>query len=107
MKSFNSYMKPLLQDCERWLFYLMHRNQQIESKKMKKQRNMFQMKEQDKTPEKDLIESSNNSHKDVHQAKEKSGWTKWEFQQRDRKYKKIQIEVTDLKNIITELKKIQ
>lgn len=30
------------------MFYLMHRNQHRESSKMKKQRNIFQMKEQDK-----------------------------------------------------------
>ena len=51
---FISYMRPLLQDWERWPFYLIHRNQHRESRKMKKQRMMFQKKEQDKTSEKDL-----------------------------------------------------
>ena len=37
--------------------YQMHRNQHIESRKMKKQKNMFQTKVQDKTPEKDLSET--------------------------------------------------
>ena len=39
------YTKPLLQDWERWLFYLIHRNKHREPSKMRKQKNMFQQKE--------------------------------------------------------------
>ena len=42
-----SYKRPLPQDSERWLFYLMHGNKHRKSRKMKKQRKMFQT-EQDK-----------------------------------------------------------
>ena len=49
-------MRPLLQDWERWIFYLMHRNQHRDSRKMKKQRNMFPTKEKDKTLDKDINE---------------------------------------------------
>lgn len=55
MQRFMSYKKPLFQDWERWLFYLLHRNQQRESKKMKKQSNVFQMKEQENPSEKTLM----------------------------------------------------
>ena len=50
-------MDSLLQVWARWLFYLMHKNQRRESRKMKKQRNMFHRKEQDKTSEKDFNET--------------------------------------------------
>lgn len=43
-----------LAKAKRWLFYLMYRNHHRESNKMKKQRNMFQMKEQDKNSGKKL-----------------------------------------------------
>ena len=36
------------------MFYLIHRNKQRETAKMRRQRNMVQMKEQIKTPEKEL-----------------------------------------------------
>src|SRR3712207_828363 len=49
-------MRPLCQDWARWLFYLIHRNQHRESRKMKKQWNVFQTKELDRTPEIDLNE---------------------------------------------------
>lgn len=41
------------------------------------------------------------SDKDTNQTQEKNRWSKWEFQQRDRKYKKEQVE---LENAITEIK---
>lgn len=44
-------MRPLLPDWERWQFYLMHRNQHRESNTMKKEKNIFQMTEKDKTSE--------------------------------------------------------
>ena len=42
-------MRQILPDWERWLFHLVSRNQHRESSKMRKKRNMFQTKEQDKT----------------------------------------------------------
>lgn len=55
----------------------MDRNQHRKSRKMKKQRNMFQRESQDKTSERDLNETAvsdltdkiiqNNGHKDAHQ----------------------------------------
>lgn len=53
---FISYMCPLSQDWERWLFYLMYGNQYRESRKTKKQRKVFQAKEQGKTLKIDLNE---------------------------------------------------
>lgn len=44
-------MRALCQDWESWLFYLMCRNLQREFKKTKKQKNVFQTKEQGETPE--------------------------------------------------------
>ena len=41
--------KATLQDLERLLFILMHPNHHRDSQKTKKQRRMFQTKEQDKT----------------------------------------------------------
>ena len=51
-----SYTRPLLQDWRRQLFGPIHRNKHRELLKMRRQRNMSQMKEQDKTSEKDLNE---------------------------------------------------
>ena len=50
-------MRPLHQDWESWLFYLIYINQHKEPKKMKKQRYMFQTKLKDKTLETDLNET--------------------------------------------------
>ena len=47
-------IRPHCQDTESSQLYLIHRNEHRESAKMRKQRNMAQMKEQIKTPEKDL-----------------------------------------------------
>lgn len=47
-------MRLLLKDRERWLVYLIHRNQHRELRKIMRQMNMFQTKEQDKISEKDL-----------------------------------------------------
>ena len=69
-----------------------------ESRKIKKQWNMFQTKEQDKTPEIDFNEMQisdlpngihNNGYKDSHQSQENNAWTKQKFLQRYRKYKKV------------------
>ena len=48
------YKKPLLQDQESQTNLQIHRNKNSKSGKMKWQRNIFQMKKQDKTPEKEL-----------------------------------------------------
>ena len=59
---------------------------------MRWQRNMFQMKEQDKAPGEELSEVEIGSLlkrvqsyncKDDQRTQEKNGWTQWEFQQRD------------------------
>lgn len=42
------YKRPFLQDWEKWLFYLIHRNQHRGWEKGKKQRNMPQIKDEDK-----------------------------------------------------------
>lgn len=55
MIEFVSYTRSLLQDWEMQLFQLIHRNKHRELRKTRC-RNMFQMKEQDKTSEKDLSE---------------------------------------------------
>lgn len=46
----------LLQEWEKWLFYLVHRKQHREPSKIKDQRNMFQVEEQYKTSEAGLKE---------------------------------------------------
>lgn len=56
LTKFNFYTKLLFQDCKRWLFYLMFKNQHRKSKKMKKKSNIVQTKEQDKYSETDLNE---------------------------------------------------
>lgn len=43
-----------------WLFYLMCKKQNIELKKVKKQRNIFQTKQQEKSPDADLDEAEKN-----------------------------------------------
>lgn len=42
---------------EEIMFYLIYRNKHRETSKMKRQRNMSQMKDQDKPPEKELNET--------------------------------------------------
>lgn len=54
-------MRPLLQDWEKWLFHLLYRNQNGQSSKMKKQKTTFQMKEQNKTSEKNLNKTNTNA----------------------------------------------
>ena len=49
MFRFISYMRPFFQDWETWLVYLMHRNENRGSNKMKKHRNKFQTNKQNKT----------------------------------------------------------
>lgn len=60
---------------------------------MKKQVNIFQIKEQDKAPETDpngmkmwfiWQVPQNNGLKDAHWGQKKYAWTKWEVQQRDK-----------------------
>ena len=55
------YIRPHYQDTETKQLYLIHRNKHREAAKMRRQRNMTQMKEQNKTPEKELkkMETSN------------------------------------------------
>ena len=48
------YSRPCYQDRESQQLYLIHRNKHREADKMKRQRNMAQMKKQIRTPEKEL-----------------------------------------------------
>ena len=48
------YIRPCCQDTESKQLYLIYRNKHREAVKMRRQRNMAQMKEQIKTPEKEL-----------------------------------------------------
>ena len=48
------YIRPHYQHMESKQLYLIHRNKHREAAKMRRQRNMAQMKEQIKTPEKEL-----------------------------------------------------
>ena len=48
------YIRPHYQDMESKQLYLIHRNKHREASKMRRQRNMAQMNEQIKTPEKEL-----------------------------------------------------
>ena len=50
------YIRPHYQDMGSKQLYLIHRNKYREAAKMRRQRNMAQMKEQNKTPEKELKE---------------------------------------------------
>ena len=58
------YIRPHYQDMESKQLYLIHRNKHREAAERRRQRNMAQMKEQVKTPEKELkeMEISNISH---------------------------------------------
>ena len=47
-------LRPQYQDTESKQFYPIHRNKDREAATMRRQRNMSQMKEQIKTPEKEL-----------------------------------------------------
>ena len=57
LTSFISYKRAVCQDYERWLSYLMFRNQLGETRKMKTYGNMFQTKEQNKSLETNLSET--------------------------------------------------
>ena len=46
------YIRPHYQDAESNKLYLIHRNKHREAVKMRRQRNMAQMTEQNKTPQK-------------------------------------------------------
>ena len=50
------YIRPHYKDMEPKQLYLIHRNKHMEAAKMRRQRNMAQMKGQIKTPEKELNE---------------------------------------------------
>ena len=50
------YLRPHYKDTESKQLYLIYRNKHREAAKMRRQRNMAQMKEHIKTPEKDLNE---------------------------------------------------
>ena len=58
------YIRPHYQDTESKWLYLIHRHKHREAAKMRRQRNLAQMKEQIKTPQKELskMEISNLSH---------------------------------------------
>ena len=49
-----NFIRPHYQDTESKQFYLMHRNKHREATKMRRQKNMAQMKEQIRTPENKL-----------------------------------------------------
>ena len=49
-------MRPMCQNWERWLFYLVHGNQHRELRKVREQGTMFKTKEQNKSPETDFNE---------------------------------------------------
>ena len=59
------YNRPHYQDRESKQFYLTHRNKHREAAKIRRQRNMVQMKEQIKAPEKVLNEMEINNLSDV------------------------------------------
>ena len=46
------YIRPLRQDWKIWQMYLIHRNKHREAAKMRRQRNISQMKDQENTSEK-------------------------------------------------------
>lgn len=46
----------------------------------------------------------NNGYKEAHQSQENNVWSVWVSQQKDKKYKKYQTEVIELKNTVTEIK---
>ena len=48
------YIRPYYRDMESKQLYLIHRNKHRKAAKMRRQRNMVQMKEQIKTPQKEL-----------------------------------------------------
>ena len=61
------HFRPHYQDTESMQFYLIHRNKHREAVKIRRQRNMAQMKEQIKSPEKGLnkMEISNLSDAEI------------------------------------------
>ena len=58
-------MRPHYQDTESQQLYLIHRNKHREAVKMRRQRNMVQLKEQNKTPEKELNKMEINNLSDA------------------------------------------
>lgn len=50
MINFNSYTRPVHQDWERWVFYIMEKTNS-KSRKLRKEKNIFPTKEHDTTPE--------------------------------------------------------
>ena len=59
------YIRPDYQGRESKHLYLIHRNKHKEAAKMRRQRSMAQMKEQIKTPEKELNEMEINNLSDA------------------------------------------
>ena len=59
------YIRPHYQDTESKQFYLIHRNKHREAAKVRRQRNMSQMKEQIKTPNKELKKMEINNLSDA------------------------------------------
>ena len=58
-------IRPHYQDTELYQLYLIHRNKHREAAKTRRQRNMAQMKERIKTPEKELNEMEINNLSDA------------------------------------------
>ena len=59
------YIRPHYQDTESKQLYLIHRNKHKEADKTRRQRNMAQMKEQIKTPGKELNETERSNLSDA------------------------------------------
>ena len=64
------YIRPHYQDTELKQLCLIHRNKHRESDKMRRQRNMAQVKKQIKTPEKEL----NNLERTIYQMQSSKHW---------------------------------
>ena len=62
---YRHHIRPHYQDMELKQLYLIHRNKHREAAKMRRQRNMAQMKDQIKTPEKELNEMEISSLSDA------------------------------------------
>ena len=105
MQELISYIRPFCQNWERWLFNVQKSTQ---SRKIKKQRNMFPTQEQANIWETDLNKLEikylpywvqNNGYKGTYQKQESNGWTQWEIQHRDQKYQKVpNREITEVKH---------
>lgn len=71
--NFDSYTSPVHHDQKRWLFNIMGKKNNTKSRKMTKEKKMFQTKEHDTTPEMYLKERSVISLKPLRISKQ---WSK-------------------------------